>query len=342
MSASLVIHRLPPGASLQDQGRPGWLSYGLSISGATDRDALFEGAALLDQDPNLAALEIPGGGAEFQAQGDIRIALTGAPLRASIDGQQTAWNASHLLADGARLRIGAPQCGIYGYLHVGGGFSSDPVLKSRSAHFGAGLGPLLQAGQRLPVGSDPHLGVVGLCLPLPDRFEGGDIRVVTGPQTALFSDSEIARFQSTAFQRDTRSNRMGARLAFEGEGFQSQSGLSVLSEVIQPGDIQMTGDGTPFVLLYECQTTGGYPRIGTVLPCDLARVAQAQPGATLRFRFVSLDEGLSAERSAHATRAALASRCKPLIRDPHDMMNLLDYQLISGATRGDDLERPLP
>ena len=128
------------------------------------------------------------------------------------------------------------------------------------------------------------------------------------------------------------------RLLPEGEGFQSQAGLSVLSEAIVPGDIQITGDGTPFVLLSECQTTGGYPRIGSVLPCDLPRMAQAAPGARLKFRFVSLEEALIAERAAAQSRKGLRANLKRLVRDPQDMRDLLAYDLISGVIAGTEEE----
>ena len=112
----------------------------------------------------------------------------------------------------------------------------------------------------------------------------------------------------------------------------------MLSEVIVPGDIQITGDGAPFVLMAECQTTGGYPRIGSVLPCDLPRVAQAQPGARLRFRFVTGDDGIAAERAAEAARKGLRAKLDHLVRDPHDIRDLLSYQFISGVTAGHDEE----
>ncbi len=101
------------------------------------------------------------------------------------------------------------------------------------------------------------------------------------PQTALFSAPQRARFTQTAFTKDARANRMGQKLHQNGAGFACDGGLSVLSDTIVPGNIQITGDGAPFVLLAECQTTGGYPCIGTVLPCDLPRLVQAPAGAIL-------------------------------------------------------------
>jgi allophanate hydrolase len=150
-------------------------------------------------------------------------------------------------------------------------------------------------------------------------------------QTDAFDEATRARFTDTTFRRDARANRMGARMDHDGEGFATGGQLTIVSEVITPGDIQITGDGAPFVLMCECQTTGGYPRIGTVIPCDLPIVAQAQPGAALRFEFIDLDEALAAETRHRADLAALPKRRQPLLRDPARIRDLLGYQLISGV-----------
>ncbi|WP_371225419.1 biotin-dependent carboxyltransferase family protein [Roseovarius sp. 2305UL8-3] len=338
MTRNLIVHRVGPGITVQDLGRPGYLAFGLSRGGAADRMALAEGAALLGQKDDHAALELVGMGGEFEATEDMRIALTGAPMPTSIDGTRLAWNASHLLPKGARLQIGAAVAGNYGYLHLGGGVETPQLLGAGSAHLAAGIGARIEPGDRLAVGQDGRSDT-GWRLPPEERFGGGTVRIVSSLQTEFFAPAEIARFEATSFQRDTRGNRMGVRLVPEGEGFKSEAGLSVLSEVIVPGDIQITGDGTPFVLLSECQTTGGYPRIGSVLPADLPRVAQTRPGEHLRFTFVSLEDAVAIQRRAREFRASLPKKRRPLIRDPATITNLLSYQLISGATAGHDLDR---
>lgn len=336
MSRVLHVRRSGPGLTVQDLGRPGYLLSGLSRGGAADRLAIWEGAALLGQSANCAALEMAGMGGEFEAGEDMRIALTGAPMRASLDGGAIAWNASHLILRGARLSIGAVERGCYGYLHVGGGFETPVLLGSRSAHLAAGILGAVPDGAALPVGPDAGAESHGMKLEPVQRFSGGEVRIVPSLQTGLFPDEELARFEAMAFRRDTRGNRMGVRLLPEGESFGTCAGLSVLSEVIAPGDVQITGDGTPFVLLAECQTTGGYPRIGTVLPADLPRVAQAAAGETLRFRFVTLDEAVEIERKEAAFRKGLSRAVTPLVRRPEDIPDLLAYQLIGGVTAGDD------
>lgn len=331
---ALTVLRATGGITVQDRGRPGYLSQGLSCGGAADRLALAEGAALLGQPATHAALEMAGSVVALRAERDLRIALTGAPMRATCDGARLAWQASHAVARGAVIDIAAG-AGGYGYLHVGGGIDTTPVLGSRSAHLAAGIGRVLEPGDRLPVGTDGGTRT-GLTFSPLSRFDGGTIRVVAGPQTGMFDADTRARFEAATLARDARGNRMGQRLS--GGQFPAGAGLSILSDVVVPGDIQITGEGTPFVLLAECQTTGGYPRIGSVLPCDLPRLVQAPPGAPLRFVFVPLDEARRQEAAEATRRADLSRHLRPLIRDPHDIPDLLAYQLVSGVTAGHDPE----
>lgn len=330
MTAHLGIIQAGPGLSLQDLGRPGFRAQGLTIGGAADPVALYEGAALLGQPADTAAIEMAGSGGAFRASGDIRIALTGAEMAANIDGDPLIWNASHLLPAGATLTIGGARNGSYGYLHVGGGFDTPPQMGSRSSHLSAGLGRALQDEDSLPLGQD-GAGQVGMTLTPVTRFGGGAVRVVSSMQTTSFSQDTRDRFCQTQFARDARANRMGVRMDQPGDGFATEGQLTIVSEVIVPGDIQITGDGAPFVLMYECQTTGGYPRIGTVIPCDLPRVAQAQMGATIRFEFVEMAEAIALQTRFLSELKSLPSKVMPLVRDPANIRDLLGYQLISGA-----------
>jgi allophanate hydrolase len=337
MMRALVVHRIAPGATVQDRGRAGYRAFGVSQGGAADPLALAEGAALLGQSPDLAVLELPGSGGVFEATAPLRIALTGAPMRATLDGAVLVWNASHAVPEGARIEIGGAVTGSYGYLHVGGGIDTDRRLGSRSAHLAAGIGAAVPAGAVLPVGADTG-GAVGLCLPQDNRFDGGILRLVESFQTDLFDAETRDRFIATSFSRDARANRMGMRLNSEGAGFAARGGLNILSESILPGDIQITGDGTPYLLLRESQTTGGYPRIATVIPADLPRAVQTPSGGRVQFRFVARQEALEAEMRLRAHLRALPKLCTPLVRDPMQMRDLLGYQLISGVTAGGAFE----
>jgi len=330
MKPKVIIHNIGPATTLQDMGRPGYLAYGLTRGGAADPLALHEAAALLGQSPDCAAFEMVGTGGSFEMTQDTIIALTGAVMDAKIDGVGLTWNATHVLPAGARLIIGGTRAGNYGYLSVAGGVDAPAFMGARATHLNAGIGTTLSAGAALPLGQSAKPEPGNTLLP-DNRLSGGIVRIVPSMQTDQFSEDTRNRFVTTTFQRDPRANRMGVRMDQPGEGFSAADTLSIVSEVIVPGDIQITGDGAPFVLMCECQTTGGYPRIGTVIPSDLPKIAQAPAGAEIRFQFVTRDEAVDIERRARVDLKKLSQRVHPLIRDPHKIQDLLSYQLISGA-----------
>lgn len=334
MRAALIVHKTGPAVTVQDLGRPGHMAAGVSRGGAADWIAFVEGAALLGQGLDCAALEMAGLGGVFEASEDIRIALTGAPMRADCDGVALAWNASHRVAKGARITVRPAAKGLYGYLSVGGGFATPVILGSRSAHVLARLGETVKAGMRLPIGPDAFPEIVGDFFTPDDRMSGGTLRVLPSVQTDRFTPQTRARFQATPFTRTPRGNRQAVELGFDGAPFGSESSLTILSEPTLAGDIQMTGPGNPYVLLPECQTTGGYPRIGTVIADDLPIVAQAGAGAALRFQFVTHAQAMAVHRTAQMRWGAVKSARRPLVRDPHTIRDLLSYQLVSGVTSG--------
>ncbi|MGB5837564.1 MAG: biotin-dependent carboxyltransferase family protein [Albidovulum sp.] len=339
MTCTLNILRAGPGLSVQDLGRSRLTANGLSRGGAADRLALVEAAALLALPAPIAAIEMAGMGGDFTVTTQTRIALTGAPMRATLDGRSLRWNAVHTVDPGQRLSIGGVEMGVFGYLTLAGGILTPEWQGSRAAHLAAGIGARLQSGDCLPYDADPRLDAPPRLLPVDDRFQGGTIRIMPGPQTALFSSEIWQQFLTTSFQRGTEANRQGVKLSHDGAPFGTALANGIASDFIEMGDVQMTGDGIPYVLLSECQTTGGYPRIGTVIEADLPRIAQAPAGASLRFAAVSGIEADHLTRSCASQLHDLRGRTQALIRDPGTLHDLLSYQLISGATAGDDLER---
>jgi biotin-dependent carboxylase-like uncharacterized protein len=333
-AAKLIVHSIGPAAAIQDLGRPGFMSAGLTRGGASDPIALHEGAALLGHPPDSAALEMAGMGGVFEATADVRIALTGAVMDASIDGTTIQSNASHLLPAGSILKIGAARRGNFGYLHVGGGFDTPQYLGTRGCHMSAGLGRLITNGDQLPTLPDKHTEV-GMHLRPDPRLDGGKIRFVRSMQSDKFDLETIKRFTQTEFRRDPRGNRQGIRMDSDSAGFRSNGQLNIVSEVTIAGDIQITGDGTPFVLMHECQTTGGYPRMGTILPVDLSKVSQGPVGTTFQFELLSFDEAAKVQARANTALANLRKSIAPLVRDISSIQDLLSYQLIGGAVSAD-------
>ena len=328
MTARLHVLEAGPGLCFQDLGRPGQMGIGLSPGGAIDSDALLCGHALLGNTLDAVALEMAGFGGRFRVEGSSRIALTGANMRATLNRDLVLPNVSYAIADGDDISIGPATTGVFGYLHIGGGFQAEAVLGGRGYHGIANLGVLVRAGHILDARADPAPDTPPMTLSVA-AASTAPIRVMDGPQSSLFSEGTRARFEATRFIRSAKGNRQGIRLDHDGAPYSTSEQLTLASDFIAAGDIQMAGDGTPFVLLADCQTMGGYPRIGTVLPADLARIAQAQPGTEVTFRFVTLEEAEKSWTSAEARLEILRNSVTPLVRDPHEMRDLLGYEFIS-------------
>ncbi|MDD9923421.1 MAG: biotin-dependent carboxyltransferase family protein [Boseongicola sp.] len=328
MSGVLNVIEAGPGVSLQDLGRSGYLGLGLSTGGAADRDALLQGQALFNQTEDAMALELAGLGGRFGFSQPTRFALTGAHMSLELNDEPVPANTTLYARAGDVLKIGPARQGMYAYLHVAGGFDGPKVLGGGGFHGIAKLGGRVAAGDQIAFLSDPNPGSSPQKLS-PEQTGSAPIRIMEGPQTALFSDETKSRFQQTEFKRGHRGNRQGVALEQDEAGFATEGQLTLVSDFIAVGDIQMTGDGQPYVLLADCQTMGGYPRIGTVLPSDLSRIAQSTPGETFTFHFVDASEAEADWSSPEERRKHFASKMTPAMRDPREMADLLSYNLIS-------------
>ncbi|MCK0166098.1 biotin-dependent carboxyltransferase family protein [Jannaschia sp. S6380] len=314
-----------PLTTVQDDGRPGHLAQGLARGGAADPAARIEARALLDDIG--AGIETAGAPLTLRFEVSTVVALTGAAMKAECDGTVLGWHAAHPLPEGAVLTLRPMGPGVYSYVHARGGLATPELLGSRSMHLIAGIGAPLQAGDRLPC--EATTGHALRIAPV-DRFGGGLLRLVPTPQTALFPEAERQRFTETTFTRDPRGNRQGVRLAQKGEGFATEGQLNLLSDFILPGDVQMTGEGVPYILGPECQTMGGYPRIGSVIGADLPRAMQAAPGDTLRFAFVTAAEAAALRPPRLRTERS--------VRSPSEVPDLMGLQLVGGvvSAKGDE------
>ncbi|MDP2810062.1 MAG: biotin-dependent carboxyltransferase family protein [Rhodocyclaceae bacterium] len=169
--------------------------------------------------------------------------------------------------------------------------------------------PLYVPQGRYPPGRGPVLCMPGiplrgqatllsLRLPQPPRLSDGPLRVVPGPQREYFTDAAWGRFISAEFTVSREADRMGLRLDGPRLDHDPAHGADIVSDAVTPGVIQVPGNGRPIILLADCQTVGGYPKIATVIGADLPRLGHAQPGETLRFVEVSIEQALAARRRA--------------------------------------------
>lgn len=296
---SLLIERSGAMASLQDGGRFGVRHLGVTQGGAADW--LSQGWAnwLLDNPLNAATVEITLGNLTLLAESDSCLALCGADLGATLDGEPVAPGRSFIIRKGQRLRFSTPVKGVRAYLAAPGGFAAPLLLNSCATVRRENLGGLRGDGRPLAEGDrlcwegtaansrELTTGVIStLCTGTP-------LPVVLGAQIADFSGQSLFDVFNCTWTVDQRADRMGIRLL--GPVLRS-SRQSMISEGVPLGAVQVPPDGQPIVLLNDRQTIGGYPRLGALTPLAVARLAQCMPGAEIQLRPVSLEAAQRKQR----------------------------------------------
>ena len=334
--SELRVVQCGPGTCLQDAGRFGFQRFGVSPAGAMDPDALLLANLLVGNPEDRAAIEFCMLGGTFSVSGgSAMLALCGGDATLVVGARPISPLTSTRAEDGETVIVRPGREGVYSYLAVAGGFDIIPELGSLSLHRRAGLGGApLQGGDVLALaGEAESLGAMRL--PKAEPISERPIRVMLGPQDDFFTADAIATLLSATFTVSPQADRMGVRLT--GPRLEHAKGFNIVSDGIVTGHIQVPGDGQPIVLLRDRQTTGGYPKIATIITADLARFAQMRPGSQLRFQAVSREEAIAAARMAHALRRSLAGQIMTADR-PISTALLLGTNLISGVTGGSAAE----
>ncbi|KFC72293.1 Allophanate hydrolase 2 subunit 2 [Devosia sp. LC5] len=290
MSAVLTISRAAPLSTIQDAGRFGMLRHGISASGAMDAGA-FRLAGALAGVQSDGAIEFTAAGLDIEmSKGRCVAGMAGGGFKAAHNGTSLAWPGRVELKAGDRLSITPGDWGNYGYLRFDRNFDLPVVMGGLSTSTRAMIGGL--EGRALKAGD--VLALAGVGSPLKDsviepRQYDGPIRVIWGLHADMFTQSLRQRFLHATFAIARQMDRMGVRLSDPSGVFAAAKILSLVSDAVVPGDIQIMGDGTPVVLMRDHQPTGGYPRIATIASVDLDRFAQLRPGAPVAFQSINVD-----------------------------------------------------
>jgi biotin-dependent carboxylase-like uncharacterized protein len=265
---------------VEDLGRPGLAHLGVPHSGAADRPALVRANRLVGNPDAAAALEITLLGPQLRFNRDARIALTGAPMSATLDGEPFPHDQGVMVKSGQVLRTGTVHIGVRAYLAVAGGIDVPAVLGSRSTDILSGLGPA-------PLGDGMHLGIGQLNEPdeAPRAAMAIEtepvLRLLPGPRDGWFVADALQTLCARPYAVLPASNRVGVRL--EGPALKRSITRELPSEGLVLGAVQVPPDGKPLVFLADHPVTGGYPVIAVVMPEDIPKVAQVRPGSRLRF-----------------------------------------------------------
>lgn len=313
--AMLSVTFAGPHVSIQDAGRPGYMRYGVPASGPMDRIAFAAANIALGNPADAPGIEISLGGLILQClSGTVSFAVAGGGFIVDHAGQKRgSWTVATLRA-GERLAIRPGHWGSWCYLALAGGLEVPRWLGSAATHALSNLG-----GGRLAAGAQMRIAGAEV----RDRREGAipcpiaarprrHVHVTLGPQDRFFSAETAATFLSAPWRMTDAWDRMGVRL--RGPAIAPEAALDMPSEPIVRGSVQVAGDGVATVLLADHQTTGGYPKIATVLDCDLDSFVQLRPGNRVAFRRVGPEEAVALARGM----ARSAARYREALARPRD------------------------
>ena len=289
----MSVRILSPGplTTLQDLGRFGGMRLGFSQGGAMDVQSLLTANRLLLNNDGEGCLEMTFAGIKAVFDEDCVIALTGADMDWKLNGEDlTRCRATEIRA-GDELSCSPAKNGFRAYLAVAGGFDVEPFMGSYSTNLKCGVGGF--DGRKLAAGDDLPLRMRRDELlyrynrrtspvSYPSDFT---LRVVPGPQDDLFTPEGLDTFLGSVYTVSRDADRMGVRL--DGPKIASKNGVDIVSDGIAFGAVQIPAGGTPIIMAADRQTVGGYAKIATVISADMPLLAQATPGARVRFSAVS-------------------------------------------------------
>ncbi len=308
MRLSLTALQCGPLTTVQDAGRHGWRRFGVPWAGAMDGPALTIGNTLVGNTGEEAVIEFAHvGGTWLIRGGACRVAVVGGNFDIAVDGRPVSPWRSFTLRDGAQLTIGLAADAVWGYIAIAGGVAGPGVLGSCSTHtrsrMGHNHGSRIEVGDAVTISRPSLLDGLERQIWAPSQHRA-PIRVVLGPQEEFFTPDGVKAFLGSAYRMSHRSDRMGCWL--NGPKVTHARGYNIISDGVVPGCVQVPGNGHPLVLLRDCQTVGGYPKIATIVTADLPRFAQMmKPGREVTFQAVSVDE---AQHALRAWRTELRER----------------------------------
>jgi len=286
----VAIRVIKPGmlTTIQDAGRWGYQARGVPVAGPMDLVSHRVANALVGNDRSAASLEITLLGPELEFESERVIAVTGADFDLALDGRPARINAPFLVASGSHLQFLARRRGTRAYLAVSGGVATPPVLGSRATHLvsamGGHEGRALRAGDRLTLGPSVSgsSSLHALESPLVPLATGATmLRVLPGPQDDFFTSHALDALQSAPYIVGAQSDRMGFRL--DGPRLTHARGADIISDATPLGVLQVPASGLPILLMADRQTTGGYPKIATVISADMSAAGQLGPGDAVSF-----------------------------------------------------------
>lgn len=336
MNARILVEQAGMGVAAQDAGRTGYRALGVPLGGALDPVWLAAANALAGAPDDAAGLEILLAAPTLKVeQGPLRIGLagdfSGVVFRADGGEQRVSGWRGLVLQTGDRLALRLARGP--GYLGFSGGLDLPPVLGSRSTFLRAAFGGLEGRTLRAGDGLSCATGEGEQFAAPPLTHDNGPLRYIPGPQSENFSPEALETFVAAEWRVSPDSDRMGMRLSGPRLAHEP-GGANILSDGATPGAIQVPGDGQPIVLRADCQTSGGYAKIGCLILADVVRTAHFAPGEIVRMIAVDQDRAAEARKTLREKFAQWRGRIAPA-EEGWDTENLWTENLIGGVISGD-------
>ncbi len=278
------IEVLQPGlfSTIQDLGRNGFLQYGVPLSGTMDNYSAKMANLLLQNPAGAAVLEITQMGPKLKFSNISKIAITGADLSAKINSLPVRNNFIHEVKSGDILSFGKRKDGCRAYLSIEGGFKTEEILESRSWYEGITDDFRLKKGMILFYETlDTPLNETLSSIRVENNYlRNIEIEVFTGPEYVHLKKENIGNI-NRPFSIDNANNRMAVQLKEL-----LPNGLKpIITGPVLPGTVQLTPSGKMNILMKDCQTTGGYPRILQLSETGINTLSQKIYGDKICFKF---------------------------------------------------------
>lgn len=279
-----MVKVLKPGfySTIQDFGRFGFQEFGVPYSGVMDKRATALINALLGNNENDAVLEMTMTGATLQFETGTCIALSGADMSAKLNEKLISLNKMILVKPRDILSFEKLNHGFRCYLAVLGGFKTETIMNSRSMYQNITKEVMLRKNDELKTSMSTTLNLKHHASIKFDSsyIESEEIKVFKGPEFEFLTKGQQNELFSKPFTISKDNNRMAYQLE---ETFQNNL-KPIITSVVLPGTVQLTPSGKLIVLMRDCQTTGGYPRVLQLKASSIDVLAQKFTGNTISFK----------------------------------------------------------
>jgi allophanate hydrolase subunit 2 len=212
------------------------------------------------------------------------ICISGADMSPMLNDLSITLNTVTAVKPNDRLSFGKLNCGFRSYLAVSGGFQTEVKLKSRSMYRTITSKFKIEANDSLVVKEfkQPETHKYAILKFNSEVFSSKHLEVYKGPEFELLTPQQ----QNQLCHQEFTISNLNDRMAYQFKERFKNDLKSIITSPVLPGTVQLTPSGNLIVLMRDCQTTGGYPRILQLKETSINVLSQKFSGQTLQFQLL--------------------------------------------------------